>query len=229
MATYVLLHGAGSDSWYWHRVAPMLRARGHEVVAPNLPCDDDNAGIDDYAKAALAAVGDRKDVVLVAQSMAGFTAPLMCQARPVDLVVLLAAMTPKEGESPGEWWGNTGHAEAKRAQAERERRPDDFDPVALFLHDVPPDVAAESANHVREQSDTPFSQARPMPPWPDVPTRFLLCRNDRFFPADFQRRVVEDRLGITPDEIDSGHLPALAHPEELVARLEAYRREVGMH
>jgi pimeloyl-ACP methyl ester carboxylesterase len=207
----------------------MLRARGHEVVAPNLPCDDDNAGIDDYAKAALAAVGDRKDVVLVAQSMAGFTAPLMCQARPVDLVVLLAAMTPKEGESPGEWWGNTGHAEAKRAQAERERRPDDFDPVALFLHDVPPDVAAESANHVREQSDTPFSQARPMPPWPDVPTRFLLCRNDRFFPADFQRRVVEDRLGITPDEIDSGHLPALAHPEELVARLEAYRREVGMH
>jgi pimeloyl-ACP methyl ester carboxylesterase len=229
MATYVLLHGAGSDSWYWHRVAPMLRERGHEVVAPNLPCDDDNAGIDDYAKAALAAVGDRKDVVLVAQSMAGFTAPLMCQARPVDLVVLLAAMTPKEGESPGEWWGNTGHAEAKRAQAERERRPDDFDPVALFLHDVPPDVAAESANHVREQSDTPFSQARPMPPWPDVPTRFLLCRNDRFFPADFQRRVVEDRLGITPDEIDSGHLPALAHPEELVARLEAYRREVGMH
>jgi pimeloyl-ACP methyl ester carboxylesterase len=207
----------------------MLRERGHEVVAPNLPCDDDNAGIDDYAKAALAAVGDRKDVVLVAQSMAGFTAPLMCQARPVDLVVLLAAMTPKEGESPGEWWGNTGHAEAKRAQAERERRPDDFDPVALFLHDVPPDVAAESANHVREQSDTPFSQARPMPPWPDVPTRFLLCRNDRFFPADFQRRVVEDRLGITPDEIDSGHLPALAHPEELVARLEAYRREVGMH
>jgi pimeloyl-ACP methyl ester carboxylesterase len=207
----------------------MLRARGHEVVAPNLPCDDDNAGIDDYAKAAFAAVGDRKDVVLVAQSMAGFTAPLMCQARPVDLVVLLAAMTPKEGESPGEWWGNTGHAEAKRAQAERERRPDDFDPVALFLHDVPPDVAAESANHVREQSDTPFSQARPMPPWPDVPTRFLLCRNDRFFPADFQRRVVEDRLGITPDEIDSGHLPALAHPEELVARLEAYRREVGMH
>jgi pimeloyl-ACP methyl ester carboxylesterase len=226
MTTYVLLHGAGSDSWYWHLVAPLLRERGHDVVAPNLPCDDDGAGIDDYAKAALEAIGHRTKLILVAQSMAGFTAPLLCEAVPVDLVVLLAAMTPREGESPGEWWENTRHAEAKHEQAERDGRPDDFDPVALFLHDVPPDVAAESANHVRNQSGTPFSQQRPMPGWPDVPTRFLLCRDDRFFPAEFQRRVVKERLGITPDEMESGHLPALAHPEELVERLEHYRREL---
>ena len=226
MTTYALLHGAGSDSWYWHLVAPLLRARGHDVVAPDLPCDDDAAGIDDYAGVVVDAIGDRENVIIVAQSMAGFTAPLVCDAAPVELVVLVAAMTPREGESPGEWWENTGHAEAKREQAEREGRPDDFDPVALFLHDVPPDVAAESANHVRNQSGTPFSETRPMPPWPDVPTRFLLCRDDRFFPAEFQRRVVNDRLGITPDEIDGGHLPALSRPQELVDRLEAYRSEV---
>src|SRR5436305_8646073 len=226
MASYVLLHGAGSDSWYWHRVAPLLRERGHEVVAPDLPCDDDGAGIDDYAKTVVDAIGDRTNVILVAQSMAGFTVPLVCEAVPVDLVVLVAAMTPREGESPGEWWENTGHAEAKRQQAERDGRPDDFDPVALFLHDVPADVAAESATHVRDQSGTPFTERRPMPPWPDVPTRFLLCRDDRFFPADFQRRVVTERLGLTPDEMESGRLPALAHPDELVERLEGYRGEV---
>ncbi len=225
MTTYALLHGAGSDSWYWHLVAPLLRARGHDVVAPDLPCDDDDAGIDDYAGVVVDAIGDRENVIIVAQSMAGFTVPLVCDAVPVELVVLVAAMTPREGESPGEWWENTGHAEAKREQAERDGRPDDFDPVALFLHDVPPDVAAESANHVRNQSGTPFSETRPMPPWPDVPTRFLLCRDDRFFPAEFQRRVVNDRLGITPDEIDGGHLPALSRPRELVERLEAYRSE----
>ena len=210
MAAYVLLHGAGSDSWYWHLVAPLLRERGHDVVAPDLPCDDDTAGIDEYARVVVGAIGDRRDLILVAQSMAGFTAPLVCEAVPVELVVLVAAMTPREGESPGEWWGNTGH------QAEGD------DPVELFLHDVPPDIAAESANHVRNQSNTPFTEHRPMPAWPDVPTRFLLCRDDRFFPADFQRRVVKDRLGITPDEMDGGHLPALAHPEELVERLEAF-------
>ena len=55
-----------------------------------------------------------------------------------------------------------------------------------------------------------------------MPTRFLLCRDDRFFPADFQRRVVRERLGIVPDEMGGGHLPALAHPRELADRLLAY-------
>jgi pimeloyl-ACP methyl ester carboxylesterase len=223
MATYVLLHGAGSDSWYWHLVAPELQARGHDVVAPDLPCDDDGAGVDDYAETAIEAIGDRRDLIVVAQSMAGFTAPLVCERLPVELVVLLAAMTPRQGESPGEWWANTGQAEAMREQADREGRADTMDEVTLFLHDVPPDVATESANHIRTQSGTPFTQPRPMPAWPDVPTRFLLCRDDRFFPAPFQRRVVRERLGITPDEMDGGHLPALGRPKKLVERLEAYR------
>jgi len=228
MATYALFHGAGSDSWYWHRVAPLLRERGHDVVAPDLPCDDDSAGIDEYARVAVEAIGDRRDLILVAQSMAAFTVPFVCARLPVDLVVLVAAMTPQAGESPGEWWDNTGQAEAKRQQAEREGRPDSDDPVELFLHDVPPDVAAESANHVRNQSPTPFRTPSPMPPWPEVPTKFILCRDDRFFPADFQRRVVTARLGITPDEIDGGHLPALSRPQELVERLESYRSAPGL-
>ena len=49
MATLVLIHGAGSDSWYWHLVAPELRDRGHDVVSVDLPCDDDAAGLSDYA------------------------------------------------------------------------------------------------------------------------------------------------------------------------------------
>ena len=61
-----------------------------------------------------------------------------------------------------------------------------------------------------------------------MPTRFLLCRDDRFFPADFQRRVVRDRLGIDPDEMSGGHLPFLAQPDELVDWLEKYRAELGV-
>jgi pimeloyl-ACP methyl ester carboxylesterase len=220
-ATYVLIHGAGSDAWYWHRVVPLLRARGHEVVAMDLPCDDDAAGLDEYAGAVVRAIGDRTDLILVAQSLAGFTAPLVCEQVPVRLLVLLAAMVPNPGESPGDWWANTGWDEAVGPEAKGA----DFDPVTVFLHDVPPDVAAESAHHVRAQSGTPFEQPWPLTGWPDVETRFLLCRDDRFFPAEFQRRVVRARLGIAPDEMDGGHLPALGHPGELVARLEAYRAE----
>lgn len=218
MATYVLIHGAGSDSWYWHLVAPELRARGHDVVAVDLPSDDDRAGLAEYTDAVVDAIGDRTDLVLVAQSMAGFTAPLVCERMPVRLLVLVAAMVPSPGESPGEWWANTGHDD-ERVRAS--------DPVAVFLHDLPADVQAEAMQRgAREQSGTPFERPWPLDAWPDVPTRFLLCRDDRFFPAPFMRRVVRDRLGITPDEMDGGHLPALARPQELVERLEAYRRSV---
>lgn len=224
VTTYVLIPGAGSGPWYWHRVVPLLRARGHEVVTPDLPCDDDSCGFEEYVDAELAAVGDRHDLVVVAQSMGAFSAALLCTRVPVDLLVLLAAMTPRPGETGGEWWTNTGQGDAQRAAAVAAGRdPDDGDPVTIFLHDVPADVAAASADHLRDQSGTPFTRPYPLAAWPDVPTRFLLCRDDRLFPADFQRRVVAERLGIVPDEMDGGHLPALARPDELVAHLEAFR------
>jgi pimeloyl-ACP methyl ester carboxylesterase len=229
MATYVLIHGAGSDSWYWHLVVPELRARGHEVVAPDLPCDDDAAGLSEYVDVVLDSIGGRTDLVVVAQSMAGFTAPLLCNRVPVDMIILVAAMVPLPGESPGDWWATTGHARAKREKDEREGRPTDgdFDPLVTFLHDVPSEVVAHAGEHVKVQSGTPFDRPWPLEAWPDVPTKFLLCRDDRFFPAEFMRRVVSERLGITPDEMSSGHLPALAHPKELADRLEAYRTGSG--
>jgi pimeloyl-ACP methyl ester carboxylesterase len=91
---------------------------------------------------------------------------------------------------------------------------------------VAPEIAAEAATHVRHQSDTIFSQPWPMAAWPKVATRYLLCRDDRLFPAEFQRKMVRERLGLTPDEMPGGHLPALAHPHELVRRLEEYWAEV---
>jgi pimeloyl-ACP methyl ester carboxylesterase len=224
MATFVLLHGAGSDSWYWHLVAPELRARGHEVIAPDLPCDDDAAGLAEYVDAAVEAIGDRGDLVVAAQSMAGFTAPLLCGRVPVQMLILVAAMVPLPGESPGEWWSATGQAEAKRESDQRAGRPTDgeFDPLVTFLHDVAPDVVTQSAAHVKRQSGTPFEKPWPLEAWPDVPTRFLLCRGDRLFPVEFMRRVVSQRLGVIPDEMESGHLPALSHPNELAERLHAY-------
>ena len=78
MATFGLIPGAGGDAWYWHRVEPELRRHGHEAVAVELPADDDSAGLMAYVDAIVDAVGDLPDLVLVAQSMAGFSAPLVC-------------------------------------------------------------------------------------------------------------------------------------------------------
>jgi pimeloyl-ACP methyl ester carboxylesterase len=66
----------------------------------------------------------------------------------------------------------------------------------------------------------------PREAWPDVPTRILLCRDDRLFSPEFMRRVARERLGIVPDEIAGGHCVALSRPVELADRLEAYLAEL---
>jgi pimeloyl-ACP methyl ester carboxylesterase len=68
---YVLLPGAGGDSWYWQRVAARLRERGHEVVTPDLPCGDDAAGLADYADVVAGAIGDRAGVILATRRPCG--------------------------------------------------------------------------------------------------------------------------------------------------------------
>jgi len=227
MSTYGLIHGAGSDGWYWHLVESELRARGHDVVAPDLPCDDDAAGLGEYTDVVVDALAghDTSDVVLVAHSLGGFTAPLVCARMPVGLMVLIAAMVPLPGELLGDWWANTGWAQVRNDAAERSgTTPVGMDdPVALYLHDLPPDVKAESVHHERDQSGTPMGERWPLPAWPDVPTRVVLCRDDRFFPPDFQRRMAEERLGMSVDEMDGGHMAALSRPKETADVLERLR------
>lgn len=226
MATYVLIHGAASDSWYWHRVVPLLEDLGHEVVAPDLP--PGAATFDEYADAVVEAIGDRTDLVVVAQSLGGFTGPLVCDRVPADLLVMLAAMVPRPGESGEEWWGNVDFEVAFVAAAAAEGREvaEDLDEREVFFHDVPPEVTeAAFARDEVGQSGGVMEGPWPLPAWPDVPTRVLLCREDRFFPADLQRRIAADRLGLVPDEMAGGHLPALARPDELVAHLEQLRTD----
>ena len=212
MSTYALIHGAGDSAWHWHRVAPLLSALGHDVVAVNLPCADEQAGLNEYAAVVVDAIGDREDVVVVAQSLGGLVAPLVAARRPVDLIVFVNGMIPRPGER--DWWAGT-HYPLKFGE--------DFDEVEVFLHDVPEEVIAESAAHAHDQAGTPMSEPWPLERLPDVPTRFVLSRDDRLFPAEWQRGVVRDRLGIEPDEIDGGHCPALSRPQELVDLLETIR------
>jgi pimeloyl-ACP methyl ester carboxylesterase len=225
VSTFVLIPGAGGEGWQWHLLARELEARGHAAVAVDLPAGDDSAGWSEYADAVDAAIGDRTGVVLVAQSLAGFTAPLVAARRPVDLIVLLNAMIPNPGETGNDWWGDTGSGEAMREHADRLglSESDMADDRTVYFHDVPDDVVERAfARGEPEQSMTPMGQPWPLPSWPDVPTRVLAGREDRLFPAEFQRRVARERLGIDADEMPGGHMLALSQPRELAERLVAY-------
>jgi len=221
MSTFVLIPGAGGAAWYWHRIVPQLREAGHQAIAVDLPAADDSAGLPEYAGIVAGAIGDRSDVVLVAQSLGGFTAPLVAAAVPVRAVVLVNAMIPVPGETAGQWWDNTGWAQAREAAADLGGYPREFDLAVYFLHDVPPDVAAAGEAHQQPEADAVFRSRCDFGGWPQVPIRVVAGADDRFFPVGFQRALARERIGVEADVLPGGHLIALSQPAALAGYLLA--------
>jgi pimeloyl-ACP methyl ester carboxylesterase len=214
MTTFALIHGGGGSGWDFHRLVPELAARGHDAVAPDLPITDREAGLAEFTDAVLTALGDRTDVAVVGHSYGGFTAPLVAAKVRARVLVYLAGMVPAPGEPPGQWWGNTGFVSpAGLSEAEQ------------FFNGVPVPLAEECVAHGRDQVSKEWDEPWPLPAHPDVPTRVLLCRDDHFFPPEFQRRVARERLGLEADEVDEvdgPHCAPLSHPGALADKLVGY-------
>jgi pimeloyl-ACP methyl ester carboxylesterase len=229
MTTFVLLPGAGGSAWYWHRVVPLLEQAGHAAIAVELPGSDDHAGLKAYADLAVAAIGERTDVVLVAQSMGAFTAALVADRVPERLraLVFANAMIPLPGETAGDWWENTGAHEARTAAAERGGYSVTMDLPTYFFHDLPDPIADTVAAHERDEADIAFEEPATFRAWPPVPLHVVVGRDDRLFPADFQTRLADERLGVAVDVVPGGHLNALSHPHELAERLLSYVPAAG--
>jgi pimeloyl-ACP methyl ester carboxylesterase len=223
VSTVALIHGGGGSAWDWHLVVPLLRDRGHDAIAVDLPADVPTATLHDHAQAVVDAVGDREDVVVVAHSLGGFVGPLVCDALGprARALVLVAGMVPRPGETFSAWWDAVGYADGIAARDAREGPPPPGE-LETFFHDVDPELAAEELRRGIEPHDGALSAPWPLAAWPAVPTRFVLCRDDRMFPAAWLRGVVRGRLGIDCDELDGGHMPMLARPAELAERLAAY-------
>jgi hypothetical protein len=220
VSTFVLVPGAGGDPWYWHRVVPLLRQGGHEATAVDLPGDDPGAGLEEYAEVTAAAMAGRERIVLVAQSLGGFTVPMAAAlSASVVEIVLVNAMVPSPGETPGEWWSATDAVPAREAAARAGGYSEQVNLGEYFMHDVPPAIGATLARRHRDESDAVFATPCRFTTWPVERTRIVSGAQDRFFPPLFQRKVARQRLGIVPDQLPGGHLLALSQPGALATYL----------
>lgn len=82
-------------------VEPVPR-RGHHAIAVDIEENDPSMDLGGFAAVVEAAMGNDADVILVAQLLGGFTAPMV--SKPVQMIVLVNAMIPRSGESPNDWW-----------------------------------------------------------------------------------------------------------------------------
>lgn len=226
-AAFLLVPGAGGSAWYWHRVVELIERAGREAAAVDLPGDDENSDLDDYADIAAKTAQDRKNLILVAQSLAGFSAPLICERVAVRMIVFVNAMIPRPGERARDWWENTGAIAARVAAAKAGGYGTEFDVGTYFLHDVPEEVLRTGPNPPRQQANAVFNQPCPFRRWPELPMRVIASADDRFFPVEFQRRVARERLNVEVDVIRGGHLVALSNPGALVDQLLRFERALA--
>jgi hypothetical protein len=60
--------------------------------------------------------------------------------------------------------------------------------IADGYHDVPRELAAEARRRERNEISKALQEPWPLEAWPETPPRYLLCRDDRMFPAARARR-----------------------------------------
>jgi pimeloyl-ACP methyl ester carboxylesterase len=228
VTAFALVHGAWHGAWCWERLAPELKARGHRVVAVDLPSDDATATFETYAEVVVNALDAEEDVVVVGHSLAGLTIPLVTARRPVRKLVYLCALAPVPGRSftqqlsiepdtlaPEYRAGLAGPDEEGMT-----RWQDEAVARAVLYADCGERDAAAAFARLRPQARTPHAQPCRLKALPDTPRTYVVCDADRMVNPDRARRVARERLDADLVELPGGHSPFLSRPGELAAVLD---------
>jgi pimeloyl-ACP methyl ester carboxylesterase len=216
-STFGLVHGAWHGGWVWSTVKTELEARGHHVVAPDLPSDDIEAGTLEYGRVVEQALCGHEDAILVGHSLGGLTIALL----PARLHVYVAAYVPRPrlslADLPPEAFGPGFGDSRVRDELERSYWPD---PVTAARDLQYPPAAAQLARRLRHQARKPSAEVCPVATLPSVPSVYIVCGEDTAIPPSWQRKVAREELGVVPIELDSGHSPMLSVPGELAEILD---------
>jgi pimeloyl-ACP methyl ester carboxylesterase len=207
MATFALVHGAWHGGWCWDAVRTELEARGHRVVAPDLPCEDVDAGAEEYAAVVREALGGEENAVVVGHSLGGMTIPRVPARMHVFVCAFVAGTGWKDVFVPG--FGDA------RARDERGRSYYPDPAAAARELQYPPELAA-LARRLRRQA--PYD---PEPFEPPGRRAYVVCTRDAVIRPDWQRHLARDVLGVEPLELESGHSPMLEQPRELAELLHS--------
>ena len=227
MSIFALVHGAWHGPWCWDRVVGPLREHGHEVLVPDLPSEDTELGLQDYADAIERELGDAQDVVLVPHSLGGLVGPVVAGRRPLTALVYLNALVPEPGLSFGEQLAASEEQvllfEGGREvdQQGRSHWPDPEATARIMYPDLSPEDARWALGGLRRQAQR--SQTEPSPVVPEgVRVESIIGANDRLVSPSWSRRVARERLGVEPVELPTGHFPMITHPRQLADALARF-------
>ena len=220
----ILVHGAWVGSWEFDPLTQILRERGWEVDALDLPSTGSTMSMLQDAAAITAAL-DRSDgpVVLVGHSYGGVPVTEAGDHPAVERIVYVAAFALEAGESvitsmggalPGMWGISDDQLTMGRSREER---------VDMIAADMPPGVPREASEQLadlfRPQSLASFSDQVSRIAWRVKPATYVLTENDGVVPPAFQESLAV-RSGAEIVRIPHGHAPFQEDPAGFADLLE---------
>jgi pimeloyl-ACP methyl ester carboxylesterase len=218
VATFCLIHGAWHEPSCWDELTPRLMERGHQVVIPDLPLQDPDAGFEERIQPALVALDNvGAPLTVVGHSQGTAYSSLVAATRPDSLLVhlcpRLGGFEPPPGApdpfQEGIPFPDTG-ADGTSVW--------DEDAAIRFMYTRLPEVRANMlAGRLR-----PMAMPRdefPLAGPPANETVLIYAAEDELFRPDFELFMARELFGIEPIEIPGGHFPMAEDPEALAELL----------
>jgi pimeloyl-ACP methyl ester carboxylesterase len=234
VAHFLLLHGACHGGWCWDAVASILRSRGHRATAPDLPCENVTAGLNESTDVAVGSLNHVvEDVVVVGHSLGALVAPLVALRLPIRRMVMLAGIVGAPRASLESLAAEDADRDLPLTDAELEIdaegrfRFSEEGARRLLYHDCPPETADAAIPRLRFQRSM-WTEVADFDAWPDVETMSIVCSEDRVVNPTWSARVARDRLGVDPLVLPGGHSPFLSRPEALADLLTADLQQPGL-
>lgn len=218
MTTFCLMHSSGQGPTGWKLLVEELEQRGHHALTPAFHLDRTDEGATYHADTIVDALNDSgcapADVVCVAHSAAGIYLPLVAERGRPRRMVFLTAIVPRPGVSFREMY--QGDASMFNP-AWLGKNPADEDVALEFVfHDCPPErVEWALSTRVLFYAQRAMAEPCPLTTWPEVPTSYIVCAEDRSITPAWQRKVARAWLGVEPHELPGGHCPNVSRPEAL--------------
>jgi pimeloyl-ACP methyl ester carboxylesterase len=230
MSTYLLIHGAWHGGWCWRKVAPLLRAEGHAVIAPDLPGHGEDktptstVTLERYVNRVCEyATAQTEPVILLGHSLGGAIITQTAERCPesISALVYMCAFLPRDGESLMTWAQQDSQSLVSPNLVPMGEGIFGVKPEAIHdaLYGQCSDQDVEFAKlHLVLQAGQPFGEpmATTAERWGRIPRYYIECLRDRAITLEIQRAMQERSPCRKIFAIDTDHSPFFSAPEQLV-------------
>lgn len=211
--TVLLVHGAWADGSSWSKVIPLLKAKGLQVVAVQIPL---TSFADDVAATQRAIALADGPVLLVGHSYGGAVITEAGNDPKVSGLVYVSAVAPDRGESA------IGLISSVPTPIGAELRPDKSGFLKLTPKGIAEDFAQDlSAKEIAILTTTqvPVSVAAmkgevTTPAWKSKPSWYIIGANDRAIAPQLEAALAK-KIGATTTTVPSSHVIMLAQPSKV--------------